>query len=94
MHRRLLLGWLAIGLAGFLLMPWYMLQDSVLALRWLRDFAGKDNAPALLQSILHGRAWLLPIGVLLLAGFAALVPGLSRRRRGDLLLAIGALGFV
>src|SRR4051794_35964921 len=93
MHRRLLLGWLLAGAAGFLLVPWYMLQDSVLTLGWLRDFLGKDSAPALVQSVRHGRWWLLPIGLLLALGFAALAPGMPRRRRGSLLLAVGALGF-
>ena len=57
--------WLAVGAAGFALLPWYMLQDSVLSLGWLRDFASRDNAPALLQAALHGRWWLWPIGALL-----------------------------
>ena len=30
--RRAIGFWLAVGLAGFLLVPWYALQDSVFAL--------------------------------------------------------------
>ena len=40
-------GWLALGAAGFLALPWYALADSVLGIAWLRDWTGKDNAPAL-----------------------------------------------
>ena len=93
MHRRLLQGWLLVGLAGFVLVPWYMLEDGVLGFAWVRDILGKDHAPAIVQALRHGRWWLLPVGALLVAGFAALAPGMARRRRGNLLLAIGAAGF-
>ena len=70
-----------------------MLQDSVLSTGWIARFTAKDNAPALWQIAVHGRAWLLPI-VLLWAGCAlALVPSAGRRTRADVLLALGALGF-
>ena len=36
-HRRALLAWLVVGAAGFLVLPWYALQDSVLGVAWLRD---------------------------------------------------------
>ena len=45
--RRLAIGWLTAGIAGFVFAPWYALQDSVLGIAWLRDYFGKDNAPAL-----------------------------------------------
>jgi iron(III) transport system permease protein len=94
MTSRPLLLWLAVGAAGLLCVPWYMLQDSVLSTGWIAHFAAKDNAPALWQIAGHGRTWLLPV-VLLLAGCAlALLPSLDRRARANLLLTLGALGFV
>ena len=57
-HRRALLVWLAVGAAGFLVVPWYALPDTVLGLAWLRDWAGKDHAPALVQVFRHDRRWL------------------------------------
>ena len=93
-HRRALTGWLVCGAIGFLLAPWYALQDTVLSVAWLRSYAGKDNAPALLQILMHGRPWLAPLGGLLLASAALLVPSVSPRSRANGLLAIGAAGFV
>jgi iron(III) transport system permease protein len=92
--RRLALGWLAVGVAGFVLLPWYALQDSVLALGWLRGFDSKESAPALLQASRHGREWLLPLGVLLALGFLFVVRSRNRNVRSTAWIAIGALGFV
>ena len=55
MTSRPLLLWLAVGAAGLLCVPWYMLQDSVLSAGWIAHFAAKDNAPALWQIAGHGR---------------------------------------
>src|SRR5579872_1850193 len=92
-RRRALLIWLAIGAAGFLVVPWYALQDSVWTLGWLAHFATKDVAPAWLQAATYGRVWLAPLGLFLLAGLAPLVPALGSKVRGNLAIAIGALGF-
>ena len=92
--RRSLILWLAVGTAGFLLLPWYSVQDSLLGLGWIKDFAAKDNAPALLQALLHRRTWLLPLGLPLVAMTPFLRAGIARRRRADALITLGALGFV
>ena len=92
-RRRALLIWLGIGAAGFLVVPWYALQDSVWTLGWIVQFATKDVAPAWLQATTHGRAWLAPLGLFLLAGLVPLVPALSSRGRANLAIAIGAIGF-
>jgi iron(III) transport system permease protein len=89
-----LLAWLAAGAAGFLLVPWYMLQGSVLSPAWVAAFASRDAAPGMLQATLHGRVWLWPVALLLAAAALALLPGLPRRARGNLLLAVGAAGVV
>jgi iron(III) transport system permease protein len=86
--------WLAIGAAGFLLVPWYALQDSVFLLTWIPHFATKEAAPAWLQASAHGRAWLWPLGTLLALGALLLAPGLSRTARANGLIAIGAAGFL
>ena len=84
--------WLAIGAAGFLLVPWYALQGNVFALGWVAQALTRDAAPAALQVFLHGRAWLAPLGVLLAIGGALCVPGLSRAVRSKALVALGAVG--
>src|SRR5258707_7906123 len=77
--RRTLLLWLAIGAAGFLLVPWYSVQDSLLGVGWIKDFTARDNAPALLQALMHGRVWLLPLGLVLAAFTPLLRPTVPRR---------------
>ena len=86
--------WLAAGAIGFLLVPWYSLQDSVFALSWIPRFTSKEAAPALLQTLLHGKAWLVPIGVILMAAVLAAFVTRERKKRAAWLTAIGASGFV
>jgi iron(III) transport system permease protein len=89
---RLLAGWIGAGFAGFLLVPWYALPDTLLGVAWLRDYSGPDAAPAWLQAAHHGRTWLWPLGGLL--ALAALVASVrTRRARANGLIVIGALGF-
>jgi iron(III) transport system permease protein len=89
-----LLLWLATGAAGFLLVPWYSVQDSLLGVGWIKDFSAKDNAPALLQVLMHGRTWLLPLGLILAALAPLLRPTLARHSRANGLIALGAIGFL
>ena len=93
MRHRALLAWLLVGALGYLLLPWYALQDTVLGIAWLRDWAGNDNAPAIVQAFRHGRSWLLPLAALILAGSALLAPGLDPRVRANGMLAVGTAGF-
>ncbi|MBK7589921.1 MAG: iron ABC transporter permease [Betaproteobacteria bacterium] len=85
--------WLAVGAAGFLVVPWYALQDSVFTLGWVPHFTAKEAAPAWLQATTHGRVWLAPLGALLAAVALLLAPGLARTLRANALIAIGAAGF-
>ena len=86
-------GWLGVGAFGSIAVPWYALQDSVLGSNWLRAFAAKENAPALLQIALHGRSWLAPLAVLLVAGFAGTTLT-GRLQRARVMTLVGALGFL
>ncbi|MEP6783834.1 MAG: iron ABC transporter permease, partial [Acidobacteriota bacterium] len=92
--RRALLVWVILAAVGFLILPWYALQDSVWALRWLNDFAGNEAAPAMLQITSHGRTWLAPVGMLLLAAAGLFAPNLNRETRAAALIAVGASGFL
>ena len=95
--------WLAVGAAGFLLVPWYALQDSVFAADLdSRTSRTKEAAPAWLQACAHGRAWLWPLGALLAARRAAAGAGpvahgarerADRHRRGGLRSYFFAQGF-
>ena len=53
--------------AGLTLVPWYALQDSFYAFKWIATFDGKDFAPALIQIPSYGKVWLILLPALLLA---------------------------
>jgi iron(III) transport system permease protein len=91
-HRRILAAWVAVGAAGFLLVPWYALQDTVLSPGWIAHWREIDNAPALLQAIVYGRGWLWPLLGLLAAAAALIAPVFSPRTRSVLLMSIGTAG--
>ena len=93
-RNRAVAGWLAVGAIGFVAVPWYMLEASLLSSAWLTNFNDATNAPALLQAAKHGRTWLWPVGALLLAGCALLTPGLDRNLRARALMVLGAAGFL
>src|SRR6266550_3325033 len=92
--KKAILFWIAVGGAGFVLLPWYALQDSIASIGWLKDYTGKDNAPALLQALKHGRVWLLPIIGFFIAAAALVQLPISRLARANGLLVVGAAGFV
>lgn len=86
-----LAAWLALGWAGFLVLPWYALDDGVAALFtgaiW-SSWVSRGAASAFLQGALHGKVWLLP----LLGALLAPLPAIVDRRRSALLIVSGALG--
>ncbi len=85
--------WLAVGWIAFALLPWYALPgDGWLDPAWLGRYPDAATAPALWQGLVHGRGWLLPPALALLAPLLVL-----RRPRGDprvaaTLVAAGAAG--
>jgi iron(III) transport system permease protein len=91
---RVPIAWLAVGAAGFILVPWYSIPESVLSTGWLRDWASAANAPALLQAFVFQRGWLLPLAVLLLLAGALLLVRLLERVRAIGLIALGVAGLV
>jgi iron(III) transport system permease protein len=79
--------WLALGGAGAFLLPWYALPDSILGAAWLRGWTSKDNAPAILQVLLHSRWWLAPVVVALVVAALA-----ARKRNASFLTWSAAAG--
>ncbi|WP_149139516.1 ABC transporter permease [Gemmobacter caeruleus] len=59
--------WGLLGVAGFVLLPWYMVPGGVLSLGWPGDPAGASG----LVAVLGGRVWLAGPGLALLAALAA-----------------------
>ena len=91
--RRAIVFWLAVGAAGFLVVPWYALDASLFSAGWLSAYTDKEAAPALLQILRHGRVWLLAPGLLLIAAGVLLGARPRRMARANGLLVLGAAGF-
>ena len=87
---RLLLGWVALGVLAYALLPWYFLQKGTLTAALPLLWRQADVGSGLAQALLFERSWLWG-GVLglLLASVAPLLPG--PRSQGRMAVA-GALG--
>ena len=92
--QRAIYGWVLLGMAAYVVLPWYFLQRGTLAGALPNLFTGQAAANGLTQAAVHGRVWLwLGLMGLLVAGFGALLP--AGRRQGRVLIAgslIGLLG--
>ena len=93
-ERKAIAFWLAVGAAGFVLVPWYASEASSFSTTWLRELATSAGAPALLQALAYDRVWLLPLGALLVCGLALLAPRLDRVARARGLLTLGGTGLL
>jgi iron(III) transport system permease protein len=87
------LAWaLALGWIGYAILPWYAIEAGFWEFGWVGSWLDASAAPALLQGFSHGRWWLLPVVLGLLAplvllGWSGSEPGVPR-----LLVAVGAAG--
>jgi iron(III) transport system permease protein len=86
--------WMAVGLAGFVFFPWYMLDDGLFSFSWLFEGYpfGRDVAPAFFLVLQGQKMWLAPLGFLLVLPLA-----LWRRPKndpvfGNVLIAVGLAG--
>ncbi|MCK6449456.1 MAG: iron ABC transporter permease [Alphaproteobacteria bacterium] len=86
--------WLAVGWAGALVLPWYAIDGSFWDFAWLAKYPGDATAPLLLQVLAHGRWWLLPVPLALLAATAALALGRDDARLARLLVGTGVAGLL
>src|SRR3546814_10497185 len=84
MVNRTIALWLAVGWAGFAILPWYGIEYGFWNFEWL--FEGYpldgDSAPGLLQIFLGGKPWLAPLSLALLAPLLVL-----RKLKNDPLFA-------
>jgi iron(III) transport system permease protein len=56
--RRIVAGWLLLGLAAFVLLPWYYPQNLTLLKSLPGVFGGPDTASGVLQALQHHKPWL------------------------------------
>ncbi|MEP6558083.1 MAG: iron ABC transporter permease [Burkholderiales bacterium] len=83
--------WVVIGLSGYLVLPWYAIQDSVWYAALGQTFGTSEGANGLMQAAVLGRQWLF-IGLLGLALCAVGACQAAGRAQGRWLLAGGGLG--
>ncbi len=85
--------WLALGLAGYVALPWYAQQDANGLTVLGQVFSQAQTGSGLMQAAAFGRPWLaLALLGLVIAGFGALLP--AGRRQGGFLVLGGGLGLV
>ena len=91
--QRWIWAWIALGLAAYLLLPWYAIQDATWYEAVPQVFGQAEGANGLMQAATQGRGWLFVglAGLLMCAAGAWLPAG---RSQGRWLLAGGAVGAI
>lgn len=85
--------WLAVGLVGLCVLPWYTLEDGFWSLEWLASWPlDSDVAPAIVLILTGEAPWLAPLPVLLAVPLLVLRRARSEGAFGHVLIAAGALG--
>lgn len=85
--------WLALGLLGYVALPWYAQQDANGLTLLAQVFSQAQTGSGLMQAAAFGRPWLwLALAGLAIASAGAMLP--AGRRQGSLLLLGGGLGLV
>ncbi|MBL8955619.1 MAG: iron ABC transporter permease [Myxococcaceae bacterium] len=92
---RWLFVWLSVGAAGLALVPWYAVEDGFFSLEWRFGFPlAAEGAPALVQALLHGKAWLGPLVLPLVAAACVASRPRTDTLRSRVLVAAGVTGLV
>jgi iron(III) transport system permease protein len=90
-----LIFWIVAGWIGFLILPWYGLEDGFLSLDWLFDGypSDKDYAPAIFLVGQKEKLWLVPLIIPLIGSLFALGRKKSDPSYAKVLILSGAFGF-
>ena len=93
---RILAIWLLIGWAGFLIFPWYLLEDGFWSLSWIIEGypLDLDFAPAVFHIFQGKSLWLAPIALFLLLPLATIGRSRSDPFTSTVLFIAGIGGFV
>lgn len=86
--------WMAVGLVGYAVLPWYGIDDNFFTFRWLLDGYPLDKgvAPALFLNLQGQKLWLAPLGILLLAPLLVMRRDKQDPVFANAMIAIGAVG--
>ncbi|MBT6543498.1 MAG: iron ABC transporter permease [Rhodobacteraceae bacterium] len=90
-----LIFWIIAGWVGYLLIPWYGVEDGFFRFEWLFDGYpfDPDYAPAAFLLAQGKKLWLAPLLLPLLASLVVLRLRKSDPAYGILLILVGAIGF-
>ena len=90
-----LIFWIIAGWIGYLLVPWYGVEDGFFRFEWLFDGYpfDTDYAPAAFLLLQGEKLWLAPLLLPLLASLVVLRLRKSDPTYGIILILVGAIGF-
>ena len=90
-----LIFWIIAGWIGYLLVPWYGVEDGFFRFEWLFDGYpfDTDYAPAAFLLLQGEKLWLVPLLLPLLASLVVLRLRKSDPTYGIILILVGAIGF-
>ncbi|WP_332054392.1 iron ABC transporter permease [Reyranella sp.] len=95
MNVRAPLAWSAAGLLAAFLLPWYAIETGLDSVPWQSGlWMSEDYASGVAQAVEHGKWWLAPPLVVLVACLVVSLAPLPRRRRGILLATASGIGLV
>lgn len=95
MNTRAPVVWSIAGLLAVALLPWYALQEGLDSGAWLGGlWSSEDYANGLAQIVEHGRWWLAPTLLTLVASLVVGLWPMTRENRGRWLLGLNAAGLV
>jgi len=88
--------WALLGIVGFCLLPWYVLEDGFWGFEWLLGGYpfDSDYAPALFLIIQGEKLWLAPLLLFLILPARALFTDKTNARYANVLMLAGVLGLV
>ncbi len=90
-HQHGVSAWLLLGLAAYLLLPWYLPQNLSLLASMPGVFGGVETASGVVQALRHGKPWLWMVCAGLLLGLLGTrLP--AGRAQGGLWIAGAAVG--
>ncbi len=89
------LAWSAAGLVSAVALPWYALQEGLDSGAWFSGlWSSEDYASGLAQIVEHGKWWLTPAPLALVACLVISLLPIGRERRGLLVVLASASGLV
>ena len=95
LFQPILLLWILVGWAGFLLLPWYLVDGGLFSGQWLVDGYpfDKNYAPAVFLITQGEKLWLTPLLIPLVMPLFALKREKSDPLYAKILILTGAIGF-